>query len=129
MTMRTTKMAVTFVNEFTLGDVDEVLPPGTYKVEVDEELLEGLSFQAYRRLQILIYLPAKSGLLGHYRTRTLKPGEFDAALKRDVSSGTVPTDPASVEGLPQGLPKTREAEADRQAVDRAEDEGMIFYPH
>ncbi|HSR56277.1 MAG TPA: hypothetical protein VLN73_08540 [Alphaproteobacteria bacterium] len=54
MTVRTTKKTVTFVNSFKLGDFEEVLPPGTYDVETDEELLEGLSFHAYRRILTLI---------------------------------------------------------------------------
>jgi len=46
------KKTVTFANSFKLGDFEEVLPPGIYEVETDEELLEGLSFQAYRRIRI-----------------------------------------------------------------------------
>ena len=88
MTVRTTKKTVTFANSFTLGDFDEVLAPGTYDVETDEELLEGLSFNAYRRILTLIHLPAKSGNPGHSQTLTIDPNELGAALKRDAASGT-----------------------------------------
>jgi len=64
MTVRTIKSSVTFVKSFTLGDFDEVLPSGTYEVESDEELLEGLSFDAYRRIRVLIHLPAKVKVFG-----------------------------------------------------------------
>jgi len=86
MTIRTTKKTVIFTNSFTLGDFGEILPPGSYNVETDEELLEGVSFHAYRRTLSLIHLPAKSGLS---RTLTIDPNELDAALERDAASGPV----------------------------------------
>jgi hypothetical protein len=128
MTVRTTKRTVTFANSFTLGDFNEVLAPGTYDVETDEELLEGLSFHAYRRTLTLIHLPAKSGHRGLSRTLTIDPNELDAALKRDVASGTASPDQAPLQEPSKGTPKPREAETDCQAVDRAEDEGMIVPP-
>ena len=129
MAIRTTKTTVTFAQPFVLGDFDEVLPPGTYNVETDEELLEGLSFHAYRRILTLIHLPKKSGHPGLSRTLTIDPNELDAALKRDEASTTASAERAPVQKPPRGIPKSREAEADRQAVDRAEDEGMIVHPH
>ena len=86
MTLRTIRKSVTFTNPFTLGDFDEVLPPGTYKVEIDEELLEGLSFDAYRRVQTLIHLPVKEGHPGVSRTLKIDSKELDAAQKRDAGS-------------------------------------------
>src|SRR4029450_12253391 len=49
MTMRTTKSTVTFLRPFRLGTFGEQLPAGRYPIETDEELLEGMSFPAYRR--------------------------------------------------------------------------------
>lgn len=129
MTVRTTKKSVTFVNPFVLGDVDEILPPGTYDVETDEELLEGLSFPAYRRSLTLIYLPAKSSRRGLSQTLTIDPNELDAALKRDAASSTVPAEPAPVRKPSKGTPDAHEAEIDCQAMDRAEGEGMSVRPH
>ncbi|WP_367198191.1 hypothetical protein [Amorphus sp. 3PC139-8] len=127
MTVRTTKKTVTFVKSFKLGDFDEVLPPGTYNVETDEELLEGLSFRAYRRTLTLIHLPAKSGLPGLSRTLTIDPDELDAALKRDAASGTASQKRAPLQASSRGTPKSLEVETDRRAVDRAEDEGMVVH--
>ena len=128
MPVRTTKKTVTFAQPFVLGDFDEVLPPGTYDVETDEELLEGLSFHAYRRILTLIHLPAKSEHRGLARTLTIDPNALDAALKRDEGSCATSAEGAPVQKLSMGTPKTREAETDRQALDRAEDEGMIAHP-
>ena len=38
--------------------IDGVQPPGTYTVETEEELIEGLSFPAYRRKATVMLLPA-----------------------------------------------------------------------
>ncbi|MCV3274162.1 hypothetical protein [Roseobacter sinensis] len=49
MLTRSTRSTVTFSNEFTIGDSQRELPAGTYEVVIEEELLQGLSFEAYRR--------------------------------------------------------------------------------
>ncbi len=58
MTMRTTKSTVTFVRPFRLGAFGEQLPAGRYPIETDEELLEGMSFPAYRRTATMMQLIA-----------------------------------------------------------------------
>ena len=83
MTTRTSSKTVTFRRPFVLGGFDEVLPAGAYSVETDEELLEGISFPAYRRVSTLIRLHAKSGHPGLTRALTIDPNELDAALTRD----------------------------------------------
>jgi len=60
MTTRTTRKTVTFRRPFSLSAVDEVLPPGTYAVDNDEELIDGLSFLAYRCIATLLHLPCIS---------------------------------------------------------------------
>lgn len=83
MTIRTSKTTVTFAGPFELGELGEVLPAGAYEVETDEELLEGVSFPAYRRISTLIHLRASSGNPGHTRALVIDPTELDAALARD----------------------------------------------
>ena len=56
MTTRTTRKTVTFQRPFSLSAVDEVLPPGTYVVDNDEELIDGLSFLAFRCIATLLHL-------------------------------------------------------------------------
>ena len=129
MTVRTTKKTVTFTQPFTLGDLNEIFAPGTYNVEIDEELLEGLSFYAYRRIRTLVHFPQKSAHSGLSRTLTINPNELDAALKRDAASGRAAGERLAPEEPSKGAPKPNGAENDRRAVDRAEDEGMIVLRH
>lgn len=127
MTTRTTKKTVTFARPFTLNPLDEVLEPGDYEIEIDEELLGGLSFFAYRRLFTLVHLPAKAGHPGLTRTLSIDPNELDAAITRDafLALGGADAAPPSVERDRNAAP---EEDVDDQAVDRADDEGMIVHP-
>ena len=59
MTTRTTSKIVTFARPFTLKGVDQILPPGEYRVVTDEELIEELSFPVYRRMATMIFVPAE----------------------------------------------------------------------
>ena len=132
MTLRTSKKTVTFRRPFVLGGFDEVLPAGTYNVETDEELLEGMSFPAYRRISTLIHLRAKPGHAGRTETVTIDPNELDAALKRDQererASAEVAVGRDAIPKTPKGTTESRREEADPQAIERGEDEGMIVHP-
>lgn len=83
MTVRTRMKKVTFRRPFTLGGLDEAQPAGVYRVDTDEELLEGLSFLAYRRVSTLLHLHPKAGHPGRMLTLAIDPQELDAALQRD----------------------------------------------
>lgn len=85
MTIRTTKQTVTFRRPFNLASFDRTLPAGAYKVETDEELLEGISFQAYRRIATLIHLHAHAGEPGLTQTLIIDPQELDAARANDAA--------------------------------------------
>lgn len=96
MTIRTIKKTVTFRRPFVLGGFDELLPAGAYSVETDEELLEGISFPAYRRILTLIHLHAKPGHPGLTQTLTINPNELDAAIKRDQAPAETSARPSIV---------------------------------
>ena len=83
MPVRTTTRMVTFTNPFMLKGYDELLEPGCYEVETDEELIEALSFPAYRRIMTLIHLRPAAENSGVRQTLTIDPGSLDAALKQD----------------------------------------------
>ncbi len=77
--MRTTRQTLTFAHPFSLAAVDEVQPAGTYIVEVDEELIEGLSFLVYQRIATTIYLPLPHGRAGAIQAIRVSPGELPSA--------------------------------------------------
>ena len=67
MTLRTHRETLTFAHPFTLSGVEDVQAPGSYTVQTDEELLEGLSFLAYRRVATVIFVPLRHGGPAHCR--------------------------------------------------------------
>jgi hypothetical protein len=58
MTMRSRRETITFKHPFLIKGIDRVLPPGSYEVVTDEEMIEGLSFAAFRRVATTITVPA-----------------------------------------------------------------------
>ena len=80
MDPRTTQRTVTFAHPFRIAGYEDELPAGEYQVVVDEELLEGFSFQAYRRTGTYLLIGDKAGLA---EMRPIDPKDLDAALVRD----------------------------------------------
>jgi hypothetical protein len=83
MTTRTTETTVTFRRPFILAAIDGVQSAGTYRIETDEELLEGLSFEAFHRVATMMHLPAMSAAGGRRQVITVDPAELAAALEAD----------------------------------------------
>ena len=86
MTTRTSRTIVTFARPFSLGGIDEVLPAGSYAVETDEELIEGLSFLAYRRISTTILLPSLSPRSSSVEVVTIDPRDLEAARLKDAAA-------------------------------------------
>ena len=84
--MRDKTADVTFRHPFTLKGVGRALPAGTYRVEVEEERIDGLSFLAYRRLATFIRIPAA----GHGSTSAqmflVDPKDLTEAQQRDAAA-------------------------------------------
>ena len=94
MIQRTTTRTVTFAHPFTLSGVDEVQPAGSYTVETDEELIQTLSFPAYRSTGTWLRLPSQGRLATSTHAVKLTPVELEAALAKDVlASPDVPAEP------------------------------------
>lgn len=128
MTPITTKKSVTFTHPFQLGDFDEILPPGSYDVETDQELIEGLSFQAYRRVLTVIYLPARSGDPSLTRALTIDPEDLDAAIRLDQDAAGPPAwSKPNVQDRAQAR-SAKSSSDDLDAVEEAENEGMTRRP-
>jgi hypothetical protein len=86
---RTTTRTVTFHKPFCLKGVDRLLPPADYRVVTDEELIDGLSFAAYRRVSTAIFVPAESG--SAVEMLIIDPLDLQAAQEHDLAMRTSPT--------------------------------------
>ena len=83
---RTTTRTVRFARAFVLPGLEGEQPPGTYEIEIDEELLPGLSFPVYRRVEARITVPFSTmGAVGH-QTVPIALEALDAALARDAAA-------------------------------------------
>lgn len=80
MTIRTTRSQVTFARPFTLAEMDAPLPPGTYDVDTDEEVIEGNERTVYVRTATLIHVRG----IGSTRTVTIDPAGLAAALQMEA---------------------------------------------
>lgn len=83
MTERTTQTEITFTHPFRLESLSEPLEAGTYRLVIDEELIEGLSFTAYRRVATHLEIPAISVAMARRQFLQVSPGEIDEALALD----------------------------------------------
>jgi hypothetical protein len=84
MDLRTTTRLVTFAHPFSLLGVDEIQAAGTYRVQTDEEPVEGLSFLAYRRVATVIFLPLSHGGTESFQVISVTPEALEAAQLRDA---------------------------------------------
>lgn len=79
-------MEVTFRHPFVLKGLGRTAPPGTYRVDIEEERIEGLSFLAYRRLATFIRLPVAGRGPGSTESLLVDPKELERALARDAAA-------------------------------------------
>jgi hypothetical protein len=83
MTIRTTRTTVSFSQPFKLKDLDDIQPAGDYLLDTDEELIEGLSRLAYRRVATSLHLPSTSRPQSRTELVYVNPAELDAVLEKD----------------------------------------------
>ncbi|NVK20150.1 MAG: hypothetical protein HWE30_15740 [Methylocystaceae bacterium] len=83
MTIRTNSKFVIFKHPFKIGTLAEIQPAGSYKVDTDEELIEGLSFIAYKRVLTVIHLHSKNKVKSLTHALTITAKELKEALQND----------------------------------------------
>lgn len=81
--MRSSRSTVMFSKAFTLSDYSDELPAGEYEVVIEEELLQGLSFEAYRRTATYLMVQGKGGRAGRTEMRPITASDLEMALSRD----------------------------------------------
>ncbi|MDQ8698146.1 hypothetical protein [Hyphomicrobium sp. LHD-15] len=85
MTTQTTRSIALFQAAFTLCGIDGELPAGSYRIETEEEVIESLSFVAFRRLETTIELPAIGSASLKRQIITIDPLDLAAAQLRDAA--------------------------------------------
>lgn len=83
MTTRTLETTETFSRAFALSEVDCPLPAGTYRIDVDEEEIPGLSFLAFRRTATTLHCRALSAPGGRSEMFRINPDALAAVLEAD----------------------------------------------
>ena len=83
MTSRTTTSTVTFAHPFRVPGYEDELPAGRYEVIADEDLLEGLSFEAYRRTGTFLLVGGQPGRRGQTEMRPINWSDLEAAQASD----------------------------------------------
>jgi hypothetical protein len=86
MSERTTRSEVTFHNRFILSPLVAPLDAGTYSVVTDEELIEGLSFPAYRRTATYLEIPALGAIIASRQFLKVDPADLESAIRSDAES-------------------------------------------
>ena len=83
MLTRTIRYTVRFHETFLLQGFDRPMPAGEYRVERDEEIIEGLSWLAWRGVSTFIHLPAVGTETMKTQMMQIDPAELEDALDRD----------------------------------------------
>jgi hypothetical protein len=86
MNMRSSRSTVTFSKAFTLGGYPGELPAGDYEVLVEEELLQGLSFEAHRRTATYLTVRGRGSHAGRTELRAISESDLKEALSRDATT-------------------------------------------
>lgn len=85
MSTRSSKTKVTFSNPFSLPGYVGEMPAGEYEVLVEEELLQGLSFDAWRRTATYLTVRGRGRHAGRTELRAVSDSDMKAALSRDAA--------------------------------------------
>jgi hypothetical protein len=80
---RTFDTTVTFTKPFVIDGFEQELPEGDYVIEIEEELIQGLSFPAYRRVSTTLHVNRIPGRPGQKESWQIVPEALEAALIRD----------------------------------------------
>lgn len=117
--IRTYETHITFKHPFAINGYKDTLVAGTYRLEVEEERIENLSFTSFRRKQVSLHLKPNPRRPGVSEILTLSPHELDAAIAWDRRNDA---------GVDHSKPGARFSAPpfSRTAIERGENEGMLW---
>jgi hypothetical protein len=84
LTVRTTRGVASFKEPFLLRAVEGMQPAGDYNVYFEDELMQGLSRVAYRRVSTILQTPSISSPQDESRLVSVSEAELEAALMKDL---------------------------------------------
>ncbi len=84
MTECTIETEITFAHPFVLTSLMMPLEAGTYRLIVDEEEIEGISFSAFRRTNTQLEIPALATAVGTRQRLRVSSQEIETALAKDA---------------------------------------------
>ena len=86
MTIRSRHETITFEHPFTIKGIDRLLPPAAYEVITDEEMIEGLSLEAFRRVATMITVPAAPPRTSTVERISIDPVDLADAQRIDADA-------------------------------------------
>lgn len=104
MESRTLWSKVTFPKPFALPGSQTLLPAGEYDLLIEEERLQGLTFDAYRRTGAFLQVGGKPGSAGRTELQPVSEADLQQALGPDAAQPappiTAPLTATSVAAIP-----------------------------
>lgn len=96
MDTRTTWSKITFPKSFVLPGSDVVFAPGEYELVTEEERLQGLTFNAYRRNSAFLQVTTDPRFPGQTELRPVNEADLQQAIGYAPDPGKGATEPNSV---------------------------------
>ncbi|HBN48288.1 MULTISPECIES: hypothetical protein [Thalassospira] len=115
-TIRTIQKTYAFHHPFHLKGFDHSFPAGSYNVETEEEMLEGLSFVSYKRTGTTLHMIRTATTIIEPKIFNIDPRDFDLAVLRDRHQCAEET---GLSDAPSMMSRV-----DKLAIERGENEGM-----
>ncbi len=127
MNTRTTSSYIQFKRPFRLEGYRKTLPSGLYKVETEEEWIDGLTFTVLRRTQVRLHLHIDPQHPGITEIMILdNPKNLENALAKDKAMiGNVVVKGACALLTHTLLKGAQPTKFDVRALERADNEGML----
>ncbi|TNF19831.1 MAG: hypothetical protein EP318_13060 [Rhodobacteraceae bacterium] len=91
MNMRSSRSTVRFANAFVLMGYADALPAGDYDVLVEEERLQGLSFEAWRRTATYLLVQGRGRRTGDTEMRATTERDLEKAQRLDRATSDTDT--------------------------------------
>lgn len=86
VTTRTKSSTTRFAAPFRLPGIEQMLPAGEYRVDTDEEIIDGLSWIAHRAVATYIHLPSIERASRPSQIIEIDAGDLKAAIAKDQAA-------------------------------------------